>query len=561
MRIQISRRADPLNKIRKQAWLSLPAPAPFRAAGILLALAIPLILLGIGQGGVIDTDEAFYQSIALNMLAEGDFFELRSGNAIYVYDTFANAPLQYWARAAVASLLGKNMLSMRILSALSAVLCVLMTYRLVLYLGDRRAAFASGLILVTTFQFLYLHSARSGELEPTVCLLLVSCAYLFIRRIDDPSRSWMLHHLLVAALFNLKAPTVFLPLAGELLAFLFVSRARGHFKDWLKWGLYLLPIALLWHGYQALQYSEQIRGVFIAVLHQMSGDFAASPSGGFLGRLTYYGEKFLFGAFPYALLYPLAIVGMGQKVFATSQTGRDENDGIRTLLFYLFAILAFYLGISKVGPWYIVHAYPFLAALLGLYVASLAHRKTTGPWLLASLAIVASFLFWLQPEIEGYNPFSADAYAIPMATHWRYVPGLNPLLGVPVFGLLALGGLVIWKRRAASSFYEGLALAILVVFFGYALLRGLVPLAHIGHFSPIAALDAELKQRVAAGSAIPFPVDVPRTHPWVVNYYFYENFELRISPSEPSPAYRKPMEHVLLGWRPGREPAAMAPRR
>lgn len=520
----------------------------------MLALAVPLILLGIGQSGVVDTDEAFYQDIALNMLAGGNFFELRSGNAIYVYDTFANAPLQYWARAAVAALLGKSILSMRILSALSAILAVLMTYRLALYLGDRRAAFASGLSLLTTFQFLYLHSARTGELEPTVCLLLVSCAFLFIRRLDDPSRHWLPHHLLVAVLFNLKAPTVFLPVAAELLAFLFIPEARRHFKDWLKWGFLLLPLALFWHGYQALQYPEQVRGVLVAVLHQMSGDFAASPSGGLLGRLSYYGEKILFGAFPYALLYPLAIVGIARNAFGASRDPADEHNGARVVLLYLLATLAFYLGISKVGPWYIVHAYPFFAALLGLYLASLEDRKAKGPWLVGALAIVASLLFWLQPEIAGYNPFSADAYVIPMRTHWRDISGVGPLVGMPLLGLLLLGGLMAWRGRAPESFSGGLALVILVVFAGYASLRGLAPLAHIGHLSPIAALDADLKDRVTSGSPIPFPVDVPRTHPWVVNYYFFQDFDVRISPSEAIPAYRKPMEHVLLGWRPGRGP-------
>jgi hypothetical protein len=48
-------------------------------------------------------------------------------------------------------------------------------------------------------------------------------------------------------------------------------------------------------------------------------------------------------------------------------------------------------------------------------------------------------------------------------------------------------------------------------------------------------------------------VDVPRTHPWIVNYYFNQDFKLRISPNEERAVYRKPMEYVLLGWKPGRK--------
>ena len=289
----------------------------------------------------------------------------------------------------------------------------------------------------------------------------------------------------------------------------------------------------------------------------MSGDFAASPSGGFLGRLPDYGEKILFGTFPYVLLYPLAIIGMGRKAVASSRSGRDQQEAVRVLLAYLCATLLFYLGISKVGPWYIIHAYPFLAALLGLYLADLEDRKATGAWLLVALATALSFLFWLQPEIWGYNPFAGDAYVIPMPTDWRHVPGIGPVLGVPMLLLGVLVGLVGWKRRAGDRFSAGLAAALLAVFAGYALVRGLAPLAYIGHLSPVAALDADLKERLAAGTKIPFPVDVPRTHPWVVDYYFYEDFDLRFAGTEPIPAYRKPMEYVLLGWKPGREPMPM----
>jgi hypothetical protein len=66
-----------------------------------------------------------------------------------------------------------------------------------------------------------------------------------------------------------------------------------------------------------------------------------------------------------------------------------------------------------------------------------------------------------------------------------------------------------------------------------------------------------MEDRVAAGEEIPFPVDVPRTHPWVANYYFYRDFRMRVPASKETGAtYRKPTKHVLLGWKSGRKPTA-----
>ena len=533
--------------------LSIPSLKPLTAVFILCGLAIPFIFLGIGQYGVVGTDEAFYQDIALGMLASGNFLELRSGGAIYVYDTFANAPLQYWARAGVASVLGKSMLSMRILSALSALLAVLVTYRLVLYLGGRRAGLAAGIVLITSFQFLYLHSARTGELEPTVCLLLVSCALLFIRTIDDPSRHWWPHHLLLAVLFNLKAPIIVIPVAAELIAFAVIASARPRLAGWLGWGCAVLPIAVLWHGYQAFQYPDQVRSVFTAVGHQMAGDFAVGPKGGVFGRTLYYGQKLVFGGFPYVLIYPLAVIAAGRASLPSSGVDSQKRRGILVLLVYLFTIFAFYLGISKVGPWYIVHAYPFLAALVGLYLGGRQVSREQSWHQLAVWGVVLSLLFWVTPQIAGYNPFSADAYVIPMLTFWRSVPAVGPEWGVPALALVIFAGLMVWRRSAKEGLSESLALMLFVLFTGYGAIRCLAPLAYIHHLSPIAALDADLQERVAVGSPLPFPVDVPRTHPWIVNYYFNQDFKLRISPKEERAAYRKPMEYVLLGWKPGRK--------
>jgi hypothetical protein len=88
----------------------------------------------------------------------------------------------------------------------------------------------------------------------------------------------------------------------------------------------------------------------------MAGDFSVGPRGEILGRTLYYGQRILFGGFPYVLIYPLALIAAGRASLPSSDADSQKRRGNLVLLVYLLTIFAFYLEISKVGPWYIVHA-------------------------------------------------------------------------------------------------------------------------------------------------------------------------------------------------------------
>jgi 4-amino-4-deoxy-L-arabinose transferase-like glycosyltransferase len=492
----------------------------------------------------VGADEAFYQSIAETMLHSGDWFRLKSGRSVYVYDTFANAPLQYWARGLVVSWIGKSTLSMRILSSASALLAVLATYRLALHLAGRRAGLVAGLSLITTFQFLYLHSARTGELEPTVCLLLVCLAHLFIRAVEDPSRGLLLHHICLGLLVNLKAPVIVIPLVAELACFALLPRTRARLGPWLRLGLLVAPVALAWHIVQAWQYRDALLGVLLSVEHQASGDFAVGPASGLMGRFDYYARRLIFGAFPYVLLYPIALT----RLLLPARTGGSSREtsagGLRIIFIYTLTILLFYLGISKVGPWYIVHAYPFLSIALGVWLSRLEDgAATTAALVYVSAAL--SLMVWLRPEMIGFNPFAMDAYVIPMRTSWRSIGGLPAAVGVPLLAGLLSGALLMWRRSSGPAFAAPLAAMLLTAFFGYASVRSSLPLEHLETLSPVAALAADLEDRRRSGQNIPLPIEVPKAHPWIVEYYFSHDYDVRQTRTGDAVRFRRPTIHYL----------------
>ena len=161
-------------------------PSPRVAIALLVLLSVPLLFVGLGSYSLVNGDEAIYRLISLRMLDTGDWLTLHDGVEPRFYDTFMNAPLHYWARALLHAVLGEGLWVSRLLSALFGLATVLVTYRLALRLapgsanGGRWAAFLAGFVQLTTYQFVWLHGARTGELETLVSFLVTAALLLFL---------------------------------------------------------------------------------------------------------------------------------------------------------------------------------------------------------------------------------------------------------------------------------------------------------------------------------------------------------------------------------------------
>jgi 4-amino-4-deoxy-L-arabinose transferase-like glycosyltransferase len=370
------------------------------------------------------------------------------------YDTYMNAPLQYWWRGGLIALFGDGLWVMRIHSALFGLATVLMTYRLVHHIRGRRAAFLAALINLTTFQFVFLHSARTGENETALCFLFVTAAYLFIRAEEDPRRGWVLHHLCFFGILNLKLPVVLIPTAAELACFALSANARAQFSRWLWTGVALLPVGLSWHLYQAASRPDEFLQVMREMQSQASSANRLGRSRGGLSNLQRYAPVLLFGAFPYVLAYPVAVIALaaryGRELMGLRPVSR-EAAGIRTLMLYFIAVFGFYILIAKRGAWYPMPAYPFLSGLVGIWLADLS-RKEIGKPMLGALALMASLLLWLRPEMGSFNPFARPALTIPMRTGWAGSGGPEVLVGVLLSAGLIFAGLYFAQRRWDERF-------------------------------------------------------------------------------------------------------------
>ena len=501
------------------AW----APRPRVAIGLFVVLAFPVLLMGLDDYGVVNADEAFYHDIAWTMLETGDWWKVRTGSGEHVYDTFANAPLQYWGRGGVIAISGPGIFGMRILSALAGLLTVVATYSLTLSIAGRAAAFLSGLLLLGNYAFVYLHGARTGELETGVTLLLVGLVATFIRALQRPKSSFIPHHLLLVALLGWKAPVVPIPILAEIAAFALLPAARRRGVDWLRTGLWVVvPGALIWHGYHAWRMQAFLPQVIDAIGAQAGGPSMAQ---GLLGRASWYLERAWFGAWPQIALLPAALLALREHL---KTLGSGSADAVRLVAIFFVSILIFYCSISKVGPWYLNHSYPFLAILIAIGMLALVRQGTSFSVPLFFFALGLAAIPYIAPPLLNFDPFAESAIRLAMPLEIRGIAPLPPVVAIGLTALALMGFLGLMTKRGGGAGLWVFGFVGVVVLLSA--LRVTWPLHDLKRQSAGYALFLELDERRSRQVEPSFPIEVEPVHPWIVHYYFGHHYVIQPAP-------------------------------
>jgi len=142
---------------------------------ILVALAMVLFFWNIHVIPLTDGDSAFYAKIAKNIVETGDWLTMHYGDASTIID---KPPLMMWLTAASFKVFGVNDFAASFWHSLCALLIVVFTYQLAKELFDRRTAFLSSLVLVSSAQFFY--QARSPLQDIPLTLFILLAIYVFI---------------------------------------------------------------------------------------------------------------------------------------------------------------------------------------------------------------------------------------------------------------------------------------------------------------------------------------------------------------------------------------------
>jgi 4-amino-4-deoxy-L-arabinose transferase-like glycosyltransferase len=258
----------------------------------------------------------------------------------------------------------------------------------------------------------------------------------------------------------------------------------------------------------------------------MATEAASTPhDGGMLANVSFYGRALLYGAFPYALVYPFAIA----SALRAEQSSRERARQWVICSFPLVVFLLFSI-VGKRNPWYIVPAYPFLSVLAGCWLSRLSRRgvglelRSPGLW---AAAIVGALVVWISVDATTWSPLVKQAFRFKMQTHWRSFEGVPAFMGV---ALTSIGfAVMLWAapRLVGVRSPRLLGVAVAVTLIGYASVRCLTPLARLDHASEIARLHERLSTALAVGHPIDYPVLVRGRYTALhALYYFGDDFEI-----------------------------------
>ena len=146
---------------------------------LLFLLFAPLFFYKLGQSSLVSFDEAWFGSIAKQILASGDWINLKWNG-----DPFLDhPPAGYWFIAASINLIGDNALAVRLPSAILGFLSLYIIYFLGKELFGKLVGFASAIALSSSYWFLF--RARSGNLDITLTFFFLLTLLLSLKAVNE----------------------------------------------------------------------------------------------------------------------------------------------------------------------------------------------------------------------------------------------------------------------------------------------------------------------------------------------------------------------------------------
>ena len=159
---------------------------------------------------VSEWDESLYGITAWEMVRSGNWIATTFLGSLDYYNS--KPPLNVWLMAAAFKLFGTNLVSMRIVSILASCSIVAVLVLWGRRLLGARVGLLAGIVLATSFAFVYVHAGRSGNTDALFTLLVLLTVVTLDAAERHPRRIVWLGPIL-AGTFLLKGMAVLLPLA------------------------------------------------------------------------------------------------------------------------------------------------------------------------------------------------------------------------------------------------------------------------------------------------------------------------------------------------------------
>ena len=362
---------------------------------IFILFAFYLLFYNLGTYPLENWDEAWYGQITREMLSTHNFIVLHHNNMVWL----DKPPLQFWINGIFSLFLGLNAFSVRLISALSALILIILvsvyTYKRY-YLLPSFLAFGT-LILNNVF----IYRARSGDLD-LLASLLIFLSYIIL--ISKNKYKYPLLGLDLALIYMQRASLVAFPLV--ILLFYEIIFNRKNFRKNLKeYGKLILIFVLtcgswLFLGY--LQDGKEFINYFVFTSDRgVAGIHSFNPI--YISYVYYMLQRRFF----YLLL-----IGF---IFALKNIKRPEY----FLLILYSCLLLIQLSFSyRSDNWYLAPSMPFWSILIAYGAYSLICLFKKIKYLqftfVIILLIASSYIFYKTYKIN-ITPILGPNYVIKQA--------------------------------------------------------------------------------------------------------------------------------------------------
>jgi 4-amino-4-deoxy-L-arabinose transferase-like glycosyltransferase len=408
---------------------------------------------------MLDPDEGRYAEIPREMVATGDWVTPRLDGLKY----FEKPALQYWATAALYSVVGLSNWSSRLWTVGLGFACLPLIYGWLARLYDRRAAVAAVAILAMSPYFGVVAHLDLLDASFTFWMCATVLAFTLAQSAPQGSgeeRGWMLVCWAAAALAVLtKGIVVFVLAGGALVAY---SVAERDVRPWRRLHVGLgvplfLALAAPWFILVSLRNADFASFFFVHEHFQRFLTKEAQRVEPWWYFLTLLG----LGALPW--LVPLGRASLA----AWRESGLASNfKPLKFLLLFSAVTLVFFSISSSKLATYILPMFPLLAAFTGVAATGRSGFLSRSTAVAAGLALfVAAGLLVYSRHRNGMIPREAMEWAVAAgvaalaaaAAGWKMRPLAVALLFVFIWQALLCEYTVIPPSRSAYALVQAVA--------------------------------------------------------------------------------------------------------
>ena len=297
----------------------------------------------LGKSPLENWDEAWYADVTRHMLETKEFFVLYWNNALWL----DKPPFYMWLSALVSSVIGLSEFSVRVPSAISGVIVIM----LVTCFSYKHYGFAPAVLAYITLALnnLFVWRMRSGNIDTLTSLLLF---LVFFITVSKYKYKYPLLGVLFAAIFLTRASFVLFPLSIFILHELLYERKHlfKRYKEYIKMFLITGFIPAMWLLVGSIKIGPTFADYFLFSSDRGAASVALSKLNNNYVMHTYYAlQRRFFFVFAAGVFFALRYIKDG-KVFLMLCFGLG-----------LIAQLSF---IERDNNWYLVPSMPFWSLLV-----------------------------------------------------------------------------------------------------------------------------------------------------------------------------------------------------